>query len=269
MAEIINSLWIGRPLGLIEQLSIASFLQNGCEYHLYCYEKIAGVPDGVIVRDAAEILPASKIFYYQGNAGKGKGSVAAFANLFRYKLLFERGGWWMDTDMVCLRPMAIAEPIVFAGQQLPDKIQVTNTVIKLPPAHPVAQQCYEMAAREDPAKMVWGQTGPLLIDRVVQEKGLQQFIKPPAVFCPVNFWEWESLISPRPLAQLVTNETCAIHLWHELWRQAGVELDPVTGEIRSTRFFQKLCRSLFKQGKSSPSNSTPIAELLRRHGLKK
>ena len=110
MAEIINSLWIGRPLGLIEQLSIASFLRNGCEYHLYCYEKIEGVPAGAIVRDASEILPASEIFYY--SHGLGKGSVAAFANLFRYKLLFKRGGWWMDTDMVCLRPMEISEPVI-------------------------------------------------------------------------------------------------------------------------------------------------------------
>jgi hypothetical protein len=267
MAEIINSLWIGRPLALIEQLSITSFLQNDCEYHLYCYEKIGGVPKGVIVRDAAEILPAAEIFYYRH--GLGRGSVAAFANLFRYKLLFERGGWWMDTDMVCLRPMEFSEPVVFAGQRLPEGTQqVTNTVIKFPQGHPAARQCYEMARRQNPKKLVWGETGPFLIDRVVRENGLQQFIQAPEVFCPVNYWEWESLISPKPLAQLVTGETRAIHLWHEMWRRAGVELNPATGEIRSTRFFQKLRRSLAKIAKSSPDGTTPVAELLRRHGLK-
>jgi hypothetical protein len=70
------------------------------------------------------------------------------------------------------------------------------------------------------------------------------------------------------LAQLVTGETRAIHLWHEMWRRAGVELNPATGEIRSTRFFQKLRRSLAKIAKSSPDGTTPVAELLRRHGLK-
>jgi Glycosyltransferase sugar-binding region containing DXD motif/Alpha 1,4-glycosyltransferase conserved region len=267
MAEIINSLWIGRPLALIEQLSIASFLQNGCEYHLYCYEKIEGVPKGVVVRDASEILPASEIFYYQH--GLGKGSVAAFANLFRYKLLFERGGWWMDTDMVCLRPMDFSEPVVFAGQRLPEGTQqVTNTVIKFPRGHPAAQQCYEMARQQKPEKLIWGQTGPFLIDRVVRENKLQQFIKPPDFFCPVNYWEWESLTSSKPLAQLVTGETRAVHLWHELWRRAGTELDS-RGEIQPKHFFDKLRRSLAKSLKSSQADPTPVAELLRRYGLKK
>jgi hypothetical protein len=267
MAEIINSLWIGRPLGLIEQLSIASFLQNGCEYHLWCYEKIEGVPEGVVVRDASEILPASEIFYY--SHGLGKGSVAAFANLFRYKLLFERGGWWMDTDMVCLRPMEFSEPVVFAGQRLPEGTQqVTNTVIKFPQGHPAAQQCYEMARRKSREKLIWGETGPFLIDHVVRENNLQQFIKPPGVFCPVNYWEWESLISPKPLAQLVTDETRAVHLWHELWRRAGIKLDS-TGAIQSTRFFQKLRRLIANPRQSPRADATPIAEVLRRYGLKK
>jgi len=35
----------------------------------------------------------------------------------------ERGGWWMDTDMVCLGPMEFSEPLVFAGQRLPEGTQ--------------------------------------------------------------------------------------------------------------------------------------------------
>ena len=30
------------------------------------------------------------------------GSVAGFSNLFRYELLRRDGGWWVDTDVLCL-----------------------------------------------------------------------------------------------------------------------------------------------------------------------
>jgi hypothetical protein len=42
------------------------------------------------VRDAAEILGPEAFFVYE--EGPGKGSPAAFANQFRYKLLADRGG---------------------------------------------------------------------------------------------------------------------------------------------------------------------------------
>jgi hypothetical protein len=175
--EIIYSLWVGPPLTLMEQLSITSFLQNGYEYHLYCYGKIPNVPAGAILRDAGEILPSSEIFYYQ--QGPGKGSVAAFANLFRYKLLLERGGWWADTDMICLRPLNFAGSVVFASEHYDAGIQTTNSILKLPPGHAVARACYETAMREDRAKLTWGKTGPALMDRIVREAGLQKFIQPP------------------------------------------------------------------------------------------
>ncbi len=269
MAEIINSLWIGKPLSAMEQLSITSFLQNGYEYHLYCYDEIANVPHGTVLRDAAEILPASEIFYYR--RGAGKGSVSAFANLFHFKFLLERSGWWVDADVVCLRRFEFAEPVVIASERTPTGTQATDAVLKFPPGHAAVRQCYEAASREDRARLTWGKTGPLLIDRMVRENGLQQFVKPPEVFCPLDWWDWERLLTENanPPKQLFTNESYAIHLWHEIWRQAGIELDSATGEVRSTRFFQKLWQ-LFTGKSNFPSNGvTPIAELLQKYGLKK
>ena len=43
---IIQSLWIGKELSVLEQLCICSFLKNGHNFHLYTYEKINNVPDG-------------------------------------------------------------------------------------------------------------------------------------------------------------------------------------------------------------------------------
>ena len=52
MNKIIQGLWIGPELSVMEQLSIASFLRNGHEYHLYVYDELKHVPSGTILKDA-------------------------------------------------------------------------------------------------------------------------------------------------------------------------------------------------------------------------
>ncbi len=96
--DVIQGLWIGDELSTMERLSIASFLAQGHPYHLYVYRPVSNVPLGTCLKDASEVLPESMIFQYPDYA-----SYAGFANYFRYKLLLERGGWWVDTDAVCLQ----------------------------------------------------------------------------------------------------------------------------------------------------------------------
>ncbi len=252
-------------MSLIERLSINSFLQQGHTYHLYCYDEVKNVPPGTILRDAAEILPASEIFYYQ--RGKGKGSVAAFANLFRYKLLLERGGWWVDTDIVCLQPFNFSEPLVFASERNGDATQITNAVIRIPPGHEVARLCYEAAQQNAPAQLTWGQTGPRLINQIVHETGWQHFVKEPEVFCPLDHWKWQLLLKKNdPSAPVFTDKSHAIHLWHEFWRRAHLKVDPATGEFQPMNFIQKLWRQMRRKPIFEITDTeTVFADLVQRY----
>src|SRR5262245_15998828 len=90
---IVNALWIGQ-LSPLERLCLSSFFAQGHSVHLYTYDAIEKVPQGVTLRDAATVLPSSQVF--RNRLGKGKGSLAAFSDLFRYKLLLDEGGWWVD-----------------------------------------------------------------------------------------------------------------------------------------------------------------------------
>lgn len=244
MADIIQSLWIGDSLGPLQRLSIASFRHFDHEYHLYCYRPVANIPASVTCRDGNEILSESEIFSYQ--TGPGQGSVAAFSNLFRYKLLMDRGGWWVDADVVCLRPFEFPEPVVLAGAyrlderslarricarftslisgRQPGSYNVATAIIKLPPRHAVARLCYETAARLARPTVKWGQIGPDLLTRVVRQTQTADSVKCPAVFCPHPWWQWRSFLSPNPRACLsfITSKTYSVHLWHELWRRAGM-----------------------------------------------
>ncbi len=97
----VNSFWADE-LTALERLCMSSFVQSGITYNLYVYDEPAGVPAGVAVRDASEILPRDQVFRY--NAGNfNRGSVSGFSNLFRYSVIHQRGGWWIDTDICFLR----------------------------------------------------------------------------------------------------------------------------------------------------------------------
>ena len=102
-------------------IGVSSFIKNGHEYHLYTYSDIKNVPEGTIIKDGNEILPEDSIFTYK--YGEGRGSVSAFSNVFRYKLLFDKGGYWVDTDVVCLNKWNFENhDYVFASEEDSDKI---------------------------------------------------------------------------------------------------------------------------------------------------
>jgi len=85
-ARIVQGLWVGSELSLMERLSIASFLDNGHEYHLYVYGDVRNVPDGTTIRDGGEILHESLIFQYKNHK-----SFSAFANFFVATLREQQG----------------------------------------------------------------------------------------------------------------------------------------------------------------------------------
>jgi len=106
---IVHGLWVGeQPLKNLEFLTLKSFTEMGSEFHLWNYGTVnQDLPNGVILRDANEILDSSKIFkrpdrmYFQF----GGGNFVSFSDVFRYKVLYELGGWWSDLDVLCLKPL--------------------------------------------------------------------------------------------------------------------------------------------------------------------
>ena len=211
--RIIQGLWIGEELSVMEQLSIASFLAHGHEYHLYAYESVRHVPIGVTVMDAEAILPRSRAFQYTGQA-----TWAGFANFFRYKLLLDRGGWWADTDLICLRPFDFETEYVFSSQFSLGRQMVNIGAIKAPAGADVLRYAWDVCQTKDPAKLYWGETGPELMEASVEHHSLQQFVQPWQTFCPIGFREWRDVLNPDTN---LAEGAHAIHLWHEMWRSAG------------------------------------------------
>jgi Glycosyltransferase sugar-binding region containing DXD motif len=273
MNRVMQSLWIGNELSTMERLSITSFLAHGHEFDLYTYGPVGGVPKGVRLRDAVEIIPCENVFGLVQSARdpgnivirqgkmivrrivflinllrqreppaeyeivfpflKPRGdfrsqdhpSYAVFADFFRYKLLLEKGGWWVDLDAVCLKPFDFDAEYVFASERTRDGREVpTNAFIKAPPGSSIMSALWRICQAKDPARITWGDTGPRLIEQNIRRFGLEANVQRSHVFCPLDFFEWQRSLDPTATWSF-PDSTRAIHLWNEMWRRAGKEKD--------------------------------------------
>jgi hypothetical protein len=147
--NLVHALWIGRELQPLEMLTISSFLDMGAEFNLWHYEPIKNrIPKEVKLRNANEILPEGAIFRYPKNTylGFGGGSFAGFSDVFRYKVLYEYGGWWSDMDVTCLKQLKeVSDEYWFRFHGV---LSVVANIIKCPPKSRLMKLCFDRAIKE-------------------------------------------------------------------------------------------------------------------------
>ena len=222
MSNIIQTLWIGNHLSVMERLSLKSFVDNDMEIHLYCYDEIDNVPEGVVIKDGSEILPKEDIFAYK--VGPGKGSYSAFSNFFRYKLLNLKGGWWVDTDMVCLSKWNFEEEYVFITEEDygTGKSVVNSGAIKAPKGCEIMEWAYQECLKHDREKLQWGTVGPKLLGEAVEKFKLNMYIRERQEFCIIAPFR-SSLFTVKLNEMNFPEQVVGLHLWNEAWRRLGLD----------------------------------------------
>lgn len=214
--DTIQTLWVHGKLQPMEQICLKSYLRHGHPVVLYTYDlSIGNVPDGVEIRDGNEIIPLS-LFHYRDFT-----SLAAFSDYFRFKLLLEHGGWWVDTDTICIKPFDFESEYVFASEELKvGGTQVASAYIKAPVGAPILNYLWEQCQKTSPATIQWGKVGPELITRALGLFSLEKFVQPVNTFCPIPWWDVAKFVSPQNPS--VPDETYAVHLWNEMWGRNGI-----------------------------------------------
>ena len=202
----------------MEKMCIISFLKNGHSFHLYTYGDVKGIPKGTMIKDANKIIPSNMIFKY-----KDHDSYAGFSNLFRYKLLLEKGNYWVDTDITCLQPLDSSEDYIFATERLSspldeNKIQANCCLMKVPAGSDIMKYCLEEAIIKDNHTLKWGDTGPRLLSNAITKLNMESHLATPKEYCPINWWEWSQVIDDTIDKKMISNSK-TIHLWNEMWRR--------------------------------------------------
>lgn len=209
-----RTFWHGKPLPRMHAACLQSFIDCGHHVELYAYDELEA-PAEVTIVDAARILPRSRIFTYR--RGPGAGSVAAFSNLFRYTLLLQAGGWWIDADVAC-PGNPIPEADAFCAWQSDDL--VGNAILKLPAGSDLARRLRDecVAAGEDTE---WGETGPNLLTRLVRDAGLNASVAAAATAYPVRYQDFAWFAQPKRRAEIeaAASRGAFVHLWYEMFRR--------------------------------------------------
>lgn len=230
-----RAFWHKGPLSPYERLCLTSFIAKGHDLTLYCYERIE-VPRRVELADASTVFPEKDVFFYKH--GPGAGSVAGFSNWFRYKLLHELGGWWTDTDVICLSEMVPESSLSFAYQ---DDATLNCALLKIPAGHPLSGTLLREALALG-RNFEWGQCGPHLLTRVVAELQLGHWALPSSAFYPLPYSRARDVLVPelRDKVAQAAGRSYFIHLWNEMLRQARVakNIPPPAGSYLWEKFVE-------------------------------
>ena len=226
-----QSLWVGPELRWIERLSIKSYLDNGWRFQLYVYDEPKGVPKGCEILDAAAIIPAKDIFMESQGSGSHAGSIGAFSDLFRYALLYKRGGMWTDTDVINFKKFEpdgqrfICTEITDAGL-----VTLNGAMMAAGAGDEFVGRAYDRAREllSSKEKMFFTRIGPYLLAEVALELGVDSIaMMPPGFLSPISWMNTASLLQPFDglMARQEFQQAINVHVYTEMWRTLGLGLE--------------------------------------------
>ena len=196
---IAQGLWVGPKLSRMEYYSIKSFLNLGFTFHLYVYEKVKNIPKGTIVKDGNVIMPAKEVFDL-------KSTYLPFSDIWRYKLLHDKGNYWVDLDMIAIKKFDFKEKYVFSSERTIQEgafrsysKRVPNIgVLKAPKGSPFYLEAYKKCLEfnknnknDDKLKYM------KMLRKLIIKHDMDKYVKDPKLFCNLDWWHAREAFEPH------------------------------------------------------------------------
>ena len=245
---IVNSFWIGRKLGTVHAACLRSFVRNGHDVVLHAFGRPEDTPDGVRIFDAAKLMAETEIISH-----KKTGSLALASDVYRYRIMREGLGIYIDADMYCIKPMTDDEYLF--GFENADRLN--GAVLKIPQNSGLLTDI--LKAAEDPyfippwmefhkraigtirktigfprhiSTRTWGAIGPALITHCVRERGLLSKAKPVELYYPLDCAQTDRLFERGlRVEDIATDKTEAIHLFNTMIKDKEILPDTPLHQI--------------------------------------
>ena len=225
---IIQSLWYGNELSVLEILSIKSFLKFH-SFHLYVYSNINNIntikSKNFKVLDGNKILDLKKL--------KLNYNVLPFSDLFRYKLLYEKGGIWIDSDMICIKKFNFKDKYIFSSEKTIQKGAYRNRnhlfvpnigVLKAPKKSKFYKELYDKCIKK--LKINSNLMFMNILKKQITEYNFEKYVKEPIYFCPIDWWNTKQIFLPPCCPEKygvegvnfkeILKKSYSLHLWRSI-----------------------------------------------------
>ena len=252
---VARSFWFGTPITWIGNLSMQSYLSQGHSFELYVYENLS-VPEGVTLKDANELIPESESFEMLNSVDGVRGRFTTFSNIFRYKLIYEKGGMWVDLDSICVKPVDINYPtgLLFASEQTQTGLEINNcNILVSNPGNPVLAKLYSKAISVDQSSLHHLSFNKKFILDVFDEieHDWTLYMAPANWFCPIPWYNIQTIFCSNPdkSVQSICNESYAIHLFNNIIEADHQDL--LHKPVKSGSLISELMDFMNQRGKKS------------------
>jgi hypothetical protein len=242
--QVVQTFWHGKMIGAYQLLCLKSFADRGHQVEVFSYDADLRFPGWIELRPAAEILPRDEVLRPLPD-----GRVAIHGNLFRYAVLHARGGWWIDPDVVLLKPDLPDEKLFFGGL---DVFHGTSTgVLRFPKGHAIIKAALEQTRALGDTIGEWERAGAMLLTDLIRQNGMHATLRARAPLGPVSWFEVPDLFDPAKCAEIEARCASArfLQLHDEVWRRAGVphRLGPPEGSVLDVLFKQHSVADWFSE----------------------
>lgn len=217
---IVNGFWYGKEIDELSIYCIQSWIKKGFEFHLWSYNKTQ--VEGAITKNASLILKEDQYFTYDG--GHSAGSPVAFSNLFRAELLYQKGGLYVDLDMLCVNAFNFSDKrFVFSKQghnamdwlesKYGKKLSVATSIIySKNKGEKIFKEWVKNINELRINKIKHGDLGPDLFTKLVIENKLEKYLYKKEYFCPADFYNFSLLLERK-------YNSWTVHLYSSMWEE--------------------------------------------------
>lgn len=244
----LGTLWIGGALGWLDRLALTSCLARGHEVTLFHVEDLE--PPRV---PGLRIVPAREVWDYPTDL-PDKVTPAVFSDLFRLHMVRDAGLVWVDTDVLCWRPLVPdqgylvgyeeAEWINGAVLSLPPGSEALNRLIALFEDRASVPEWIGAEARESAAaaprnerlftaaRLVPNVCGPRALTWALNETGEVAKVVPQDVLYPVPWGLADIYFNPfGGVEDWLTDRTRAVHMFSSRIRRLHKRVGPYPGSF--------------------------------------
>jgi hypothetical protein len=201
--------------------------------------------------DAAEIIPESELFYFN-NPQTSDPDLGPFSDLFRFKLLWMRGGWYFDVDTICLAAVFPSSERAWA-RECPEyhPRAIGPGQIAFPIGDPVVEILYLRCLERSRNYTHREALGPNLITEVISELHLPLDIGgSPDTFYPLRWIEMFKLVLSEfheEVDRKAKNATF-LPIFQSFFEYSGIDLSktPPRGSYLH-QFYEQLAPDLMSQ----------------------